>query len=114
MKLFTAIAAVVILSAILQNLLPWWVIAPIAFVVCYLMKMKWYTAFLAGFLGLFILWAGMAFYIDHANEHILSSRISVLFFKTVKPFAVIIMTGVIGGLVAGFAGMTGALFSKGN
>lgn len=112
MKLFTAITAVIILSAILQNLLPWWVIAPIAFIVCYFIKMRWYTAFLAGFLGMFILWAGMAFYIDHANEHILSSRISVLFFKSVKPLAVIIMTGVIGGLVAGFAGMAGSFFSK--
>ena len=112
MKLISAIITVIIISAILENFLPWWIIAPVAFIVCYLLKLKWHTAFLAGFLGLFILWGGMSFLIDHANEHILSDRVSVLFFKSVKPFALVIMTGIIGGLVAGFAGMAGSLLVK--
>ena len=112
MKLISAIITVIILSAILENFLPWWTIAPVSFIVAYLFKLKWHNAFLAGFLGLFLLWAGMAFFIDHSNEHILSDKVSVLFFKSVKPFAVVIMSGVIGGLVAGFGGLAGSFLVK--
>jgi hypothetical protein len=112
MKLFIAVLSIIILSAILGGILPWWIIAPVAFLICYLFKLKWYNGFLAGFVALFILWAGVAFFIDHSNEHILSNKISILFFKSVKPFALIAMTGLIGGLVAGFAGMTGAFLVK--
>lgn len=112
MKLISAIISVIILSAIVENYLPWWTIAPIAFVVCYLFKLKWYSAFLAGFIGLFLLWAGMAFLIDHSNEHILSSRVSVLFIKSSKPMVIVAITGVLGGLVAGFGGLAGSLLVK--
>jgi hypothetical protein len=112
MKLILAILSVIVISAILENFLPWWVIAPVAFLIAYLFKLNWYNAFLAGFLGLFLLWAGIALFIDHGNEHILSDRVSVLFFKSVKPFAIVLMTGLIGGLVAGFAGLAGSFLVK--
>jgi len=112
MKLISAIITVIILSAILENFLPWWVIAPVAFVVSYLFKLKWYEAFLAGFAGLFILWAGMAFFIDHSNEHILSSRVSILILKSAQPLTLVAITGVLGGLVAGFGGLAGAFLVR--
>ena len=112
MRLISAIITIIILSAILENFLPWWIIASVAFVVCYLFKLKWPKAFLAGFLGIFILWAGTAFFIDRNNDHILSDKLSVIFFKSVKPHMMVLMTGIIGGLVAGFAGMAGALLRK--
>jgi hypothetical protein len=112
MKIISAIITVGILSAILENFLPWWTIAPVAFAVAYLFKLEWYNAFLAGFAGLFLLWGGMAFFIDHANEHILSGRVSILFIKSSKPLVIVLMTGLIGGLVAGFGGMAGALLGK--
>ena len=112
MKIISAIITVIVISAILENFLPWWVIAPVSFGVTYLFRLKWYQAFVAGFAGMFILLAGMALFIDNSNEHILSNRVSVLFFKSIKPFAVVIMTGLIGGLVAGFAGMADGLLGK--
>jgi hypothetical protein len=112
MKLISAIITVFFLSAILENFLPWWVIAPVAFVVSYLFKLKWHQAFLAGFIGLFILWAGMAFFIDYSNEHILSSRVSVLVMHSSRPLVLVAITGLIGGLVAGFAGLAGSFLVK--
>ena len=112
MKLISAIITIILLSAILENSLPWWIIAPVAFAVSYLFKLKWHQAFLAGFLGLFILWAGMAFFIDRSNEHILSSKVSVLILKSSKPFVLIAITGLIGGLVAGFGGLAGSFLGK--
>jgi hypothetical protein len=112
MKLISAIATIIILSAILENYLPWWTIAPVAFVVSYLFKLRGFSGFLAGFLGLFLLWGGMAFFMDQSNDHILSSRISVLFIKSAKPMVIVAMTGLIGGLVAGFGGLAGSLLVK--
>ena len=112
MRLTSAVITVIILSAILENFLPWWIIAPVALIVSYLFKLNWHEAFLAGFLGLFILWAGMAFFIDHSNEHILSSKISVLILKSSKPLVLVIITGIIGGLVAGFAALAGSYLRK--
>jgi len=112
MKFISAIITIIILSAILENYLPWWVIAPVAFIVSYLFKLPWHQGLLAGFIGILILWGGIAFFIDHSNQHILSDRLSVLFFKSVKPHVLVLMTGIIGGLVAGFAGMTGGFLVK--
>ncbi len=112
MKLISAIITVIILSAILENFLPWWIIAPVAFAVSYLFKLKWHQAFLAGFAGLFILWAGTAWLIDHSNEHILSARVSLLILKSCHPLAIVAITGLIGGLVAGFAGLAGSFIVK--
>ena len=111
MKLIFPIITIAILSAIAQNFLPWWIIAPIAFALTYLFQLKPLQAFLAGFLALFLLWAGMAFFIDHANEHILSQRIAMLLHLS-QPILLIFITGLIGGLVAGFAGLSGGLLVK--
>jgi hypothetical protein len=112
MRLISAIITLIVLSMILENFLPWWVIAPVAFIVAAIFKLKPGQGFLAGFFGLFLLWAGMAFFIDLSNEHILSAKISLLFFKSAIPFVIVFMTGLIGGLVAGFAGLAGAFLGK--
>jgi hypothetical protein len=112
MKLIFPVLAIIVLCAIGQNFLPWWSIAPIAFIVSYLLRLKAGTGFLAGFLALFILWAGMAVMIDHSNEHILSSKVALLFPLKGNYVILFILTGIIGGLVAGFAALSGALLRK--
>jgi len=112
MRFISAVVTVIILCAILENFLPWWCIAPVAFVVSYLFRLKWYSAFLSGFLALFLLWGGMAFLIDRANEQILSNRISMLILKSSKPLVIVAITGVIGGLVAGLGGLAGSFLIK--
>jgi hypothetical protein len=109
MKVISVIITTIILCAILENFLPWWIISPTAFIVSYLFGQKWHIAFASGFLALFILWGGMAFFIDRSNEHILASRISILFTKSSQPMLIVLLTGVIGGLVAGLSAMVGAL-----
>ena len=111
MKLIFPIIAIAIMSAIAQNFLPWWIIAPIAFTMTYMLRLKPFESFLAGFVALFLLWAGMAFFIDRANEHILSQRIALLLHLS-QPMLLIVITGLIGGLVAGFAGLSGGLLVK--
>jgi hypothetical protein len=112
MKLLFPIISIAVVCAIAQNFLPWWSIAPIAFIISYLLQLKAGTGFLAGFLAVFILWGGMAMVIDFGNDHILASRIAVLFPLKGNYVILFLLTGLIGGLVAGFAALSGALIRK--
>ena len=112
MKLLFPIIAIAIVAAVAQNFFAWWCIAPVAFIVSYLLRLKAGTGFLAGFLALFILWGGMAIMIDHSNEHILSGKIAVLFPLKVNYYLLFLLTGIIGGLVAGLGALSGTLMRK--
>jgi hypothetical protein len=112
MKFFISTLLIAVLSFAACLYLPWWVIAIAGFVVAFAIPQKAGLAFLSGFLALFILWAGISFYISSANGHLLAHKISVLFIKTDNPIALIFVTGMLGGLVAGFASLSGRLFRK--
>jgi hypothetical protein len=51
----------------------------LGFVVGYFGAEKPWQAFVAGFCAVFLVWFGYAFYIDHNNNHLLSSKIIQLF-----------------------------------
>ena len=88
--------------------LPWWSIAVIAFGVTLLIPQKIAIGFLSGFLGIFLLWALVATWIDISNESILSNKISQLLKLGGSSFLLIVVTAFVGGLVGGFAGMAGS------
>jgi hypothetical protein len=112
MKFFISTILIAVLSFAACLYFPWWVIAVAGFVVAFAIPQKAGLAFLSGFLALFILWAGMSFYISSANGHLLAHKIAVLFIKVDNPIALIFVTGMLGGLVAGFASLSGRLFRK--
>ena len=107
MKLLTTIVLTAILTYLLGMFLPWWSIAIAAFVVALLMKPSLGKAFLGGFLGVAIAWAIIAFWIDSSNDHILGAQISRVF-QLGSAVLLILITAVLGGLVGGFAALTGA------
>lgn len=86
----------------------WWSFAIVALLVALLVHQKAGKAFFAGFLGLFILWGLLAFWIDMKNDGILSARIAALLPLGGSSWALILITGFIGGLVAGFAALSGS------
>lgn len=104
MKFGIQLLATVIVCFILQSFLPWWTMAVGAFAVAYLMGNKGFPSFLAGFLGVAVLWIGMAFYIDALSNSILTEKINRLL-----PINAFLATLIVGGLVGGFASLTGSL-----
>jgi len=88
--------------------LPWWSIAAAAFLVSLLIPQKPLLSFLTGFIGLFVLWSFLAFWISTKNEDILAHRVSLLLLKTDSPFLLIILSALVGALVGGFAALTAA------
>ena len=88
--------------------LEWWSIALVAFFVALLIPQKIAGAFLSGFLGVFILWAILAAWIDSKNGNSLSHKMAEIFKLGGSSILLILVTALIGGLVGGFAAMAGS------
>lgn len=107
MKFFIQLITTSVVCFVLQTFLPWWTMALGAFTISYVIGNKGWIAFLAGFVGVAFLWVGMAFYIDSLTHSILTEKINRLL-----PLNAFILTLLIGGLVGGFASLTGALLKS--
>ncbi|MDH5475009.1 MAG: hypothetical protein OEX22_04900 [Cyclobacteriaceae bacterium] len=108
MRFLLKIILIVAFSALLQTFFPWWTIAIAAFVISTVLYTKGISSFFEGFIAIFLLWCTKAYLIDLANEQILSDKIATVF--SVTPIILIAITGFVGGLVAGFASLSGSTF----
>lgn len=114
MKIIVAIVLTAFLAYVvgIYSTLPWWLFAVTSFLVALAVNQKPGKSFLAGFLGLFLLWAVLAFMKDAANDHLLSAKVAQLILKSNSSIAIILVTGVVGGLVSGLAALTGSYLRK--
>ncbi len=108
MKFLTATTLTAILAFISGLFLPWWGMAITSLLVAVLVHQKAGKAFLSGLLGVFLLWAGLAWWIDMKNNGILSKKIATILPLGGNTILLIGVTGLIGGLIAGFAAMSGS------
>ena len=112
MKFIISILITALFSFITCLYFPWWSIAIAAFMVAALIPQSAGNSFLSGALALFLLWFGLSFWISYNNDHILAHRISLLILKMDSPYLLMFVTALIGGLVGGFAAMTGSYVRK--
>lgn len=112
MKFIVSIILTALFSFALCLYLPWWMIAPAAFIVAFLLRLKPLPAFFAGFLALFLLWGGLSYWISNANEHVLAHKISMLILKSDNPYMLIFATAITGALVGGLGAITGSIMRK--
>ena len=111
MKLSLKVILIAGLSFFMQQVLPWWVIAPVAFLVATSIKSSGFSDFMAGFLGVGLLWMAMAWWIDLETDSILTQKIAVLF-NVGKAYVIILVTGLTGGIVGGFGALSGHFLRK--
>ena len=104
-KFISKTALILALAYTTQLFMPWWGVVIAAGVGSLILPGKGLPAFASGFLAVFILWSAYAMMIDSANEQILSSRVGQLF--SVGPSLLVLITGLIGGLCAGFGSWSG-------
>ena len=91
---------------------PWWGFAVTTLLVAVLVHQKAGKAFLSGFLGIFLLWAGLAYWMDQQNNGILSQRIAQILPLNGNSLLLILITGLVGGLVAGLAALSGSFITR--
>lgn len=108
MKFLVAIILTALLAFISGLLLPWWGIAITSLIVAVLVHQKPGKAFLSGYLGLFLLWGGLALWVDIRNNGVLSHKIASVLPLGGNTTYLLLLTGFIGGLIAGMAAMSGS------
>ena len=112
MKFFTAILLTALLGFAAPLYLPWWSFAPTSLIVAITVHQKPWKAFVAGFLGILLLWGVHAFILDNANNHILSQKVAQILPLNGSYILLIVITALIGALVSGFAALTGSYARK--
>lgn len=112
MKFIVSLILMALLSFAACLYFPWWSIAIVCFIIAALIRQSPGAAFLCGFLALFILWGGLTFWISSNNNHVLAHKISLLILKQDNPNILILLTALIGAIVAAFAALAGSLLNK--
>ncbi len=95
-----------IASYFLTPILPWYAIGILALLLAYLASGTLLKTFGIYFAMGFAVWYGIAMMKDAESGSILSSRIAVLFGNIPKQ-AILLITGLIGGVTAGLGGIVG-------
>jgi hypothetical protein len=108
MKFIVAIILTALLGFAFSFYMSWWSIALAAFAVAAFIRQNPGRAWLSGFLGIFLLWAVLAAWIDVKNQGILAQKIANLFPLGGSVLSLILVTAFIGALVGGFAALTGS------
>lgn len=89
------------------GLLPWWGFVVAAALVGATVQQTATKTFAAGFLGMFMAWGGLAWWIDWQNQSLLSQKIALVFPLGGSAAALLFITGLLGGLLSGMAALCG-------
>lgn len=109
MRFIVQILVIVILGFFAELFLPWWSLAIAAFAGGLLVNTR--MNFLGGFVAIGIMWFVKAWINDLSTDSDLADRVAAIFMLHSKTLLLII-TLTLGGLVGGFAAMTGGALRK--
>jgi hypothetical protein len=104
---------IAVLSFIITLFLPWYGVAIAAFIVGLVLSNKPGNNFLAGFFGVGLFWLAYALFLDIQNQHILSSKIALLFSDNlgtdITSGVLVMVTTFLGALLGALSCMAGAM-----
>ncbi|MGB4776628.1 MAG: hypothetical protein WBP45_15730 [Daejeonella sp.] len=106
---------IALICLILQFFLPWWIIALAAFGLAFWKARSGGNAFGSAFSAIFLLWVIMGLVRSIPNDHLLANRVGQMMMLPDTSFNWIIMllvTGIIGGIAAGFSALAGFYFQR--
>lgn len=118
MKKTSNFTLTVVLALVFSFVLPWWSVMLAAFLAGAIVRLRNVSAFFVPFLAIALFWIVYAWALSSSNDFILANRISVLLPLKGNTYLLFLLTGVVGGLSAGVAGVFGnqvrAAFSQQN
>ncbi len=99
---------ILIVGAVAQYFLPWWSMPLVCFGLSAWLANGGKTAFWAAAAGIATLWLAYAMYLHTVTDGVMTQKIAQVFVeKYPYPALMFVLTAVVGGLVAGCAGMAG-------
>lgn len=102
---------ILILSFLLQLVLPWWIIVVISFATCGLIGKTGKIALWGPFFAILLLWTSMALYKSLPNNHILANRIAEMF-GVQSWLLILLLSSLLGAFTAAVSGYCGYHFRK--
>jgi len=102
---------ILIISFLLQLVLPWWIIVVISFATCGLIGKTAKVAIWQPFFAILILWTAMALFKTIPNQNLLVTRVAHLFGLQLW-WWVLLISSLLGGFVAAISGICGYHFRK--
>lgn len=97
-----------IVTAVLQFFTPWWTIALVPFLITLWLPASLVRSFSVSFTAIALLWFIYGLYLHINSEGAMSNRIAEIF-SLPNGILLLIVTTVVGGLIAGFSGLSGSL-----
>jgi len=85
----------------------WWTVAVAGFLISFIISSNGISSFIAGFLGIALLWFIDAAYTNFTSDSILTDKIAAIFSLPSSGLLVLI-TSIIGGLAGGLGALTGS------
>lgn len=99
--------ATIIIAHILSQILPWWAIMVAAFATSLFITLKRFAVFFVPFFAIFVFWFVYSYLLSNSNDFILAKKIAILLPLNGNAYLLILVTGLIGGIAAGIAGVFG-------
>ena len=112
MKFLVSILITALTAFALGLYFSWWTVALAAFLVGVLIYQPPVVSFLVGFLAVFLLWGGLAWMIDSANQSILSHKVASILPMGGSAFLLVLITALTGGITGGLGALTGSLLRR--
>lgn len=102
---------IIILSFLLQMILPWWIIVIISFATCGLIGKTGKIALWSPFFAILLLWIGMVLFKSIPNNHLLAARVAQMF-GVQSWWLILTLTALLGAFTAAVSGYCGYHFRK--
>ena len=97
---------IAISTFLLELVFPWYIIALVPFALCFIIPSSAFKDFIFSLLAIFLLWLAGSLIKDIPNHSILSLKIAHMFHLQFS-WLLMLVSSMLGGLVAGLAGLSG-------
>ena len=101
----------IVLAFVLSLFLPWWSVMTAALATSLFIPLKKAAVFFVPFLAIFLFWLIYSYIMSSGNDFTLAKRIAVLLPLGGNPYALMLVTGIVGGIAAAIAAVFGKQLS---
>ncbi|MCF0062049.1 hypothetical protein LXM26_11140 [Dyadobacter sp. LJ419] len=102
---------ILLITALLQIVAPWWVVAVVPFIVFLIRPGRASHAFWTGFAAIAVLWMAYGFYLHFISDGAMSDRIAGIF-SLPNGIILLLVSALVGGLTGGLAALSGQLVRR--